>query len=236
MQRKVGRDCGVCRQGDGEKSVPVPHSPVMNRKLAERCHAAVSSRKWGHGAGESPSPSTVVVTDQRDEGKLSAPCGSRCGPTMGAPHIAASAISPQQPDMLDAAKHDWREVSRHMLRHEASLLHFKVMEHTSKPIMVMPVFTVPKNTRFLRLILDCQKINRLVDDPPKMHLPLIHDVINNILENNWMTQCDGTSYFYQFELPEEIRPFFSAKLGASRNIYKTMQFTRMPIGWSWAPA
>ena len=69
-----------------------------------------------------------------------------------------------------------------------------------------------------------------------MHLPRIQTVISEILSAHWMTQTDAKSYFYQFEMHPSIRPFFGAHLGRARGTYSSVQFTSMPMGWSWAPA
>ena len=129
-------------------------------------------------------------------------------------------------------------VSRNMKRHVARVESFGVMEkcHRSDSTLVMPAFTIPKKNEKLRLILDCRELNKKVKKPMAMKIPRIHDVIDDLMKHEVFAQSDGTSYFFQFPICERIRDFFSAKLGDIRGKPELMRFTRLPMGWSWAPA
>ena len=137
--------------------------------------------------------------------------------------------------MLRAPKGN-RPVSRFMRHHLPDLLRMGVVEKTEGPIVVHRTFTVPKKDSTLRLICDCRKLNRVFECPPAMHLPSIHNVIENLLDSEWMAHADARSYFYQFSLAPEIRSYFGAVLGHARGETCSIQFSSMPMGWSWAPA
>ena len=67
--------------------------------------------------------------------------------------------------------------------------------------------------------------------PPKM--PTLHprDVITRILAG-WkhISTIDFTSWFFQFELPAAMQPFFTFKMGGT-----TMRMRVLPMGVCWAP-
>jgi hypothetical protein len=101
----------------------------------------------------------------------------------------------------------------------------------------MPHFCVEKKNATLRLILDCRWLNGLGAKPPNMHLPGIHDVLKYLLKNEWAAQVDATSWFYQFLLGTRVAKYFGARLAGHRGLQLIdVVITKMPMGWSWAPA
>ena len=129
-----------------------------------------------------------------------------------------------------------KKVSRFMLRHAADLQAFKTMERPAHALYyAMPVFTTPKKSGELRVVQDCTYLNKIFDRPPKMDLPLIHELIEEVLKHGYMGQADGVSYFYQFLMSARVAAHFGVRMGGARGEYLDLVMSRMPMGWSWAP-
>ena len=106
-------------------------------------------------------------------------------------------------DILEAAKWDeGRKAAEHVLA-----VYFAVW---------ITLFLVPKKNNTGRLIGDARSINRMQRRPGDMKLPRIHDMIRTILSMSHASKTDGVSYFYQFEMHPDIRPFFKAGLPVYR--------------------
>jgi len=131
-----------------------------------------------------------------------------------------------------------RGTSRHMLRHLRRLIHYTVVRDINiKDVRcVTNFFTVDKKDKSLRLVVDGRKVNCLMEDPPKMELPSLHEVVDYIMGAKWALSVDGISYFYQIPIGEDVGSMFSAHLSENRGTFRTVCMTRLPMGWSWAPA
>jgi len=92
-----------------------------------------------------------------------------------------------------------------------------------------------KKTGELRLIQDCRPLNKAMNKPPNMFLPLIHDIIRDVLSSEYVGCADAISMFYQFGLSETIQQYFAVLLSGGRGITLEGRFTRMPMGFSFAP-
>jgi hypothetical protein len=66
------------------------------------------------------------------------------------------------------------------------------------------MFTVPKKDQRLRLIVDGRKVNSLMQKPPRMPIPTIHEMIDYVMDHEWALTVDGRSFFYQFPISEEV--------------------------------
>lgn len=97
------------------------------------------------------------------------------------------------------------------------------------------MFCVEKKDLSLRLVVDGRKVNVLLQPPPRMDLPGLHEVIDYVMSNEYALQVDGSSYFYQFGISEEVGSMFCANLAAERGRFFPVAMTRMPMGWSFAP-
>ena len=129
-----------------------------------------------------------------------------------------------------------RKVSRFMLRHAPELVGQGTMAYPRHPLAyAMPIFTTPKKNEELRLIQNCNPLNRVYKKPPAMDLPLIHDLIDKVLSHTLIGQADGVSYFYQFVMIPEVAAYFGARLGDGRGSYIDLVMQRMAMGFSWAP-
>jgi len=130
-----------------------------------------------------------------------------------------------------------RGTSRRMIKHHARLIHYLVVRDIRQCDIkvVTNMFTVDKKDESLRLVVDGRKVNVLMETPPKMELPSIQDVIAYIMSNNFALTVDGSSYFYQFAISEEVGTMFCANLSAARGLFRPVAMTRMPMGWSYAP-
>jgi hypothetical protein len=129
-----------------------------------------------------------------------------------------------------------RGTSRHMSRHLTNLIRWGVVRPTNTVSAITNLFTVPKKDGSLRLVCDGRKVNKLMNQPPKMDLPEIHNIIDFLLASRYFCTVDGKSFFYQFPISEGVGGYFSANLAGSRGSFTPVSLTRMPMGWSWAPA
>ena len=65
-----------------------------------------------------------------------------------------------------------QRLSAHMLHHLETMEKDFIVVRRGNPLLVMPMFTVPKkDPNLLRLILDCRILNELCKRPPEMNLP-----------------------------------------------------------------
>jgi len=128
-------------------------------------------------------------------------------------------------------------ISRFMKQHKERLVESDVVEDTGIDfgINYMPVFTVPKKDKSLRLIQDDRHLNRWFDKPPPMMLPRIHDVIDELMRNEYFAQCDARSWFYQIPLHPDTYKYFGAILGGGRGCLEYVVMKKLPMGFSWAP-
>jgi len=129
-----------------------------------------------------------------------------------------------------------RGTSRHMSRHQEKLLKWKVVRETRHVRAITNFFTVAKKNGTLRLVVDARKINNLMRRIPKMDLPTVQEVLMLLMGSKYYITVDGTSYFYQWHIAPEVGEFFCANLAGARGTFTTVALTRMPMGWSWAPA
>lgn len=128
-------------------------------------------------------------------------------------------------------------VSRFMSQHEEKMLSAGILSRSDEfAKIVMALFTTPKKDATLRLIQDDRPLNAVFDKPPDMNLPRLHQFIDFILEHNYMAQADAKSYFYQFLLAKDVQKYFGVRLAHGRGPLKEFLFTRLAMGFSWAPA
>ena len=144
-------------------------------------------------------------------------------------HVLASASLPNR-----------RKVSRCMQQHEVVLTDFGIFRRRrigeEKCFYSMALFTVLKKNGELRLIQDCRPLNQAYEKPPEMFLPKIHELIQEVLGNEYVGQADAISMFYQFALHEDVQKYFAVLLNGPRGAYTEGRMTRMSMGFSWAPA
>ena len=98
----------------------------------------------------------------------------------------------------------------------------------------LPAFKVPKGDE-ARLILDCRPLNDALPKPGDMGLPNLHDVLNNLVESQYLARVDARSYFYQFLLDSEARSYFGCRLAARRGKVSHSRFIKLPMGYKMAP-
>ena len=137
--------------------------------------------------------------------------------------------------VLDSSVPLRRGTSRHMLRHWGNLLQWGVMSRSKVQKVVLPAFTVPKKVHGLRLVCDGRKLNRLMRAPPPMLLPSIHQVVRRFMDNAYVVQADGRSWFYQFPLADGVDDFFGVNLSGARGPFVRAKLNVLCMGWSWAP-
>eukprot|EP00760_Papus_ankaliazontas_P000246 PhM_4_TR10041/c2_g2_i1/m.99261 len=129
-----------------------------------------------------------------------------------------------------------RGISRHMLHHTHKLREWDVMMPALRVRIITNIFTVLKKNEALRLIVDARRLNNIMAKPPHMDLPTVPEVIDILLRASHFCTVDGRSYFYQFGIAEEVGQFFCAHVSGTKGRFVPLQMTRMPMGWSWAPA
>ena len=133
------------------------------------------------------------------------------------------------------------KVSRCMQQHEVVITDFGVFRPRrlgeAKCYYSMALFTVLKKNGELRLIQDCRPVNEVYEKPPQMFLPKIHELIMEVLGNEYVGQADAISMFYQFAMHDDVQKYFAVLLNGPRGACTTEgRMTRMPMGFSWAPA
>jgi len=129
-----------------------------------------------------------------------------------------------------------RGTSRYMARHKEKLERWRVVRETMHVRAITNYFTVAKKNGTLRLVVDARKVNALMRRVPRMELPSLNEVLLLLLCSKYFITVDGTSYFYQFHISEKVGELFCANLAGARGQFTTVALTRMPMGWSWAPA
>lgn len=141
------------------------------------------------------------------------------------------------PDFRATQSEKRYHVSRHLAEdmiplHEAGLFH-KVSR--GDYAIEVPLFKVPKaNNLESRLIGDCRGINKLLPKGGDMGLPLLPDLIKELLSCRYLYQTDAKSYFYAFGLCAETSEVFSVRWGHKRGIFFTSVWDVMPQGFSLA--
>jgi hypothetical protein len=130
-----------------------------------------------------------------------------------------------------------KRISRKMLKHLPTLLECDQAERVSDDEMIdfLVCFLVRKKNGLGRFICNCRPLNHRQAKPGPMNLPAIRDVIDAILRWKYAAQCDGTTFFCQFELAEDIRRHFACRLTEMRGEIVSIILRRMPMGWSHAP-
>ena len=131
-----------------------------------------------------------------------------------------------------------RGTSRRMLKHMARMTVCGVVRTINLRDIkcVTNFFTVDKKDLSLRLVVDGRKVNMLMERPPNMELPTLESIVDYVMSNRFATQCDGKSWFYQVPISEEVGTMFCANLAGTRGEFVSVALTRLPMGWSYAPA
>eukprot|EP01060_Flectonema_neradi_P020345 TRINITY_DN2787_c2_g1_i2.p1 TRINITY_DN2787_c2_g1~~TRINITY_DN2787_c2_g1_i2.p1 ORF type:complete len:560 (-),score=24.39 TRINITY_DN2787_c2_g1_i2:915-2594(-) len=154
------------------------------------------------------------------------------------PDTFRAALVPGAESMLGKDISFKRCTSRHMLAHAPKLLEYGVIERPppgSSPKIVMPLFTVEKKDKSLRVVSDARKLNKLTAVRVPMLLPSVHEVVDRILDARFVVLHDARSWFFQFTLHSEIRRFFAVNLAGARGKFDTYLMSVMSMGWTLAP-
>lgn len=103
-----------------------------------------------------------------------------------------------------------------------------------KPTSSATLKAVPdrKDGRQGRLIYPCIRLNDNCKRPDPTPLPRVPHLISEALNNSWAWSCDIRSWFYHFEVSDEI----AAKYFATRDRHgKQYGHKRAAMGWKWMP-
>ena len=95
------------------------------------------------------------------------------------------------------------------------------------------VFCVPKKAAgSLRFIMSCRAINSALDmtSLPRCHLPSYSEILATVFGASLVMQFDFKSFFFQFGLPMDVRPYFAFR---ACRLHRRM--TRLPMGYAPAP-
>ena len=127
-----------------------------------------------------------------------------------------------------------------MSRHTESYLDYSIevgiLQETHKAGLIeAPLFTIAKKSGDLRLVWNGVPFNLWCNKPPGMNIPSIHGMIDYVMECEWAAVSDAFSFFYQISLGSEVQEFFTVKAARQRGEYYRYVFTRLPMGWTWAP-
>ena len=82
-----------------------------------------------------------------------------------------------------------------------------------------------------RVILATVELNDACLEPPRAPIPSLRDVIDGVLRGSWAVVGDLRSWFFQFAVARSVSQV--AFVFDIRG--KLYSFTRMPMGWRWAP-
>ena len=102
-------------------------------------------------------------------------------------------------------------------------------------LTILNAFKVGKSAGLSRLVLDGTPINEVQPKPPSMELPKIHDILREVASFNCFASVDGTSYFYQFAVHEDIAKHFSFIINERRGRGGQFYLSRLCMGWKYAP-
>ena len=150
------------------------------------------------------------------------------------PKAFEDALLPAAKERLSSNKHT---VSRPLLIHLDALVGFGVLKTcNTQPKLTMPAYTVPKKSGGQRFIADARVLNANMRRPPDMRLDNIAEVVTRIGGANWAVLSDARSWFYQFEIHDDIKPYFGIRAGAVRGNFVKTVLQVMCMGWSHSPA
>jgi hypothetical protein len=95
---------------------------------------------------------------------------------------------------------------------------------------VCPYFAVPKESGLGRVIVDARQINEAQAPPPTFRLPKIEQVIDTVLQFDWVASVDLRSWFYQLEIHASVGRYYILKDKSGMFVLQ-----RLPMGSSYAP-
>ena len=123
-----------------------------------------------------------------------------------------------------------------ILSHAQQLLDWNIATTESDYAVYMKAFTVGKNDGGSRFILDATPLNRVSVSAPYMGLPRLHVLFQELMDYDFAATVDAMSYFYQFELHKDIRPYFSFIANSTRGYGLRLCLERLCMGWRFSPA
>lgn len=130
------------------------------------------------------------------------------------------------------------KVSRHFGEEDLRLL--EQLSTDEVPCWEHPIFKVGKDEKVSRLIMDCRRFNIRFKEtcgrPPQMNLPRIPEIIDKLLQYQFLGTVDAKSYFYQFEIISKLKRIFGFRVGAKRGRFWKRSFSRLPMGACFAPS
>eukprot|EP01064_Diplonema_japonicum_P035531 TRINITY_DN7743_c0_g2_i1.p1 TRINITY_DN7743_c0_g2~~TRINITY_DN7743_c0_g2_i1.p1 ORF type:complete len:365 (-),score=63.55 TRINITY_DN7743_c0_g2_i1:61-1155(-) len=93
---------------------------------------------------------------------------------------------------------------------------------------VVKAFTVPKPSGKRRLVVDASLVGNAQRDPPSVDLPSVADVKEMVVQNEYVVQLDGKSWFYQIGA-RPLREYF-----ALHTVAGWYWLVVLAMGWSWS--
>lgn len=100
--------------------------------------------------------------------------------------------------------------------------------HRDPVAAVLKGFTVRKPSGKLRIIVDASPLGRAQERPPNPFLPSVEEIKELVRVNEYVTQLDGKSWFYQFPA-QALAQFFTLRTAAG-----LVQLRVLAMGWSWS--
>ena len=102
----------------------------------------------------------------------------------------------------------------------------------TKVPFTLGLFTVPKSSgKLSRLVVDASPINKLQFRPPRFSLLSLSAMRHRVFSAGVAIKLDLRQCFYQFPLHPDISAFFCCRIPGRGFVC----FTRLPMGWSYAP-
>lgn len=117
------------------------------------------------------------------------------------------------------------------INHVEEALRAGIIEITTTPRWVTRVFTVVEESKLReRIICDSLEANLRVQSEPQVRFNSVEEVLRQTRTADYAATMDFTSYYFQFEMDEKIRDYFSFTMDGE-TFYR---FTRLPMGYKMA--
>lgn len=116
-----------------------------------------------------------------------------------------------------------------MLPHVQDMLEKGVVEPVTGRVFLSRLFTVPKKSRSLRLVMDLSALNKFLK-PLRFKMVSVAQVRSVLREGVWLASLDLQDAYWHVPIHPRYRRYLAFQVGRD-----TYQFTRLPFGLSLAP-
>lgn len=135
--------------------------------------------------------------------------------------------------------HDFSDIRRSNISIDNTdrLLNWDTVELcVDEPKAFLKSFQVPKKTDFDRFVADGTPLNRAQRPPPHPNIPRLLDIFTSFSRRKYFFSIDAVSFFYQFELSQDIRNYFVFMMNRKRGKSVIVRLKKLCMGWKYSPA